>query len=278
MTKRVILSVLVFSILLWQGVTMAQDSASTSSDATKVSVSEDSTTVSAEISTADAESTPAPAEEEASFHQQLKEQFIAGGVEWMSPILICLIIGLGICIERIIILNLATTNTKKLLAKMEAALGTRGEAGIEKAKEVCKNTPGPVASIFFQGLLRSSEGIDMIEKSIVSYGGVEMGKLEKGLVWVSLFIALAPMLGFLGTVVGMVLTFQAIAVAGDVSPSVLAGGMNVALLTTIGGLIVAIILQMFYNYIVSKVDSISNSMEDASINLVDILIKHKLSK
>ncbi|MDI9356347.1 MAG: MotA/TolQ/ExbB proton channel family protein [Chitinophagaceae bacterium] len=278
MTKRVILSVLVFSVFLWQGITMAQDSTSASSDTTKISVSDDLTSVSAEPSTIDGESTSASNEEEASFHQQLKEQFIAGGVEWMTPILICLIVGLGICIERIIVLNLSTTNTKKLLGKIEKALEARGDVGIEQAKEVCKNTAGPVASIFFQGLLRSSEGIDMVEKSIVSYGGVEMGKLEKGLVWVSLFIALAPMLGFLGTVVGMVLTFQAIAVAGDVSPSVLAGGMNVALLTTIGGLIVAIILQMFYNYIVSKVDSISNSMEDASINLVDILIKHKLSK
>lgn len=213
--------------------------------------------------------------EEQSFHQALKEKFIEGGVGYMWPILICLILGLAIAIERIITLNLATTNTDKLLSKIEDALA---KGGIEAAKEVTKNTKGPVASIFTQGLMRSSEGIDMVEKSIVSYGGVEMARLERGLIWISLFISLGPMLGFFGTVIGMVQAFDAIEAAGDISPNVVAGGMKVALITTVGGLIVGMILQVFYNYLVSKIDGLVNSMEDASITLVDILVKHKLSK
>ncbi len=216
-----------------------------------------------------------PVAEEQSFHQALKDKFIEGGVEFMWPILICLILGLAVSIERIITLNLATTNTKKLLSKIEDALA---KGGIEAAKDVTKNTRGPVASIFTQGLMRSSEGIDMVEKSIVSYGGVEMARLERGLIWISLFISLGPMLGFFGTVIGMVQAFDAIEAAGDISPQVVAGGMKVALITTVGGLIVGMILQIFYNYLVSKIDSLVNNMEDASITLVDILVKHKLSK
>jgi biopolymer transport protein ExbB len=215
------------------------------------------------------------AEEEQSFHQAIKDKFIEGGAGFMWPILICLILGLAVSIERIITLNLATTNTNKLLSKIEDALA---KGGIEAAKDVTKNTKGPVASIFTQGLMRSSEGIDMVEKSIVSYGGVEMARLERGLIWISLFISLGPMLGFFGTVIGMVQAFDAIEAAGDISPQVVAGGMKVALITTVGGLIVGMILQVFYNYLVSKIDSLVNSMEDASITLVDILVKHKLSK
>jgi len=214
-------------------------------------------------------------EEEKTFHQVVKDQFIAGGIEFMFPILACLIFGLAILLERIITLNLATTNTKKLLARVDEALI---KDGVEGAKEVCKNTRGPVASIFTQGLMRMSEGVEMVEKSIISYGSVEMGRLERGLVWVSLFISLAPMLGFLGTVVGMVFAFDAIAAANDINPALVAGGIKVALITTIGGLIVAIILQIFYNYLVSKIDSLVNQMEDASITLIDMLVKHNLSK
>lgn len=213
--------------------------------------------------------------EEKGFHQMIKEKFIEGDPLWMAPVLLCLILGLAIAIERIFTLNLATTNTKKLLIKVEDALNS---GGIEAAKDVTKNTKGPVASIFTQGLMRYTEGIDMVEKSIISYGSVEMGRLERGLVWVSLFIALAPMLGFLGTVVGMIQAFDAIEAAGDISPSLVASGIKVALLTTVAGLIVAIILQLFYNYLISKIDSLVNDMEDASISLVDILVKHKLSK
>lgn len=215
------------------------------------------------------------AEEEANFHQLIKNKFIEGGPTFMWPILICLILGLAVSIERVITLNLATTDTKKLLTRIEDALA---KGGIEAAKEVTKNTRGPVASIFTQGLMRSSEGIDMVEKSIVSYGGVEMGRLERGLIWISLFISLGPMLGFFGTVIGMIFAFDAIEAAGDISPAVVAGGMKVALITTVAGLIVGMILQIMYNYCVSRIDSIVNSMEDASISLIDILVKHKLSK
>lgn len=215
-------------------------------------------------------------EESKGFHQAIKEQFIQGGWQFMGIVLLCLILGLAVSIERIITLNLSTTDTKKLLSDVDEAL--KNKDGVNAAKEICKNTRGPVASIFTQGLMRASEGIDMVEKSIISYGSVEMGKLEKGMVWISLFISLAPMLGFMGTVIGMIGAFDAIAEAGDVSPSLVAGGIKIALLTTVGGLIVAVILQLFYNYLVSKIDSLVNNMEDASISLVDILVKNKLSK
>jgi biopolymer transport protein ExbB len=192
----------------------------------------------------------------------------------MTPVLLCLIFGLAIALERIVTLNMATTNTKKLLLKVEDALAS---GGVEAAKEITRDTKGPVASIFTQGLMRYAEGIDMVEKSIVSYGSVEMGRLEKGLIWVSLFIALAPMLGFFGTVVGMIFAFDTIEAAGDISPSIVAGGIKIALLTTVAGLIAAMILQLFYNYLVSKIDSLVNDMEDASISFVDILVKHKLT-
>ena len=219
--------------------------------------------------------TEEPEEASQGFHQIVKEQFIDGGPTFMGIVLACLILGLAIAIERIIHLNMASTNTKKLLADVEDALSS---GGADAAKEVCRNTRGPVASIFVQGLMRMSEGIEMVEKSIISYGSVEMGKLERGMIWISLFISLAPMLGFMGTVIGMIEAFDAIAEAGDVSPALVASGIKVALLTTVGGLIVAVILQLFYNYLVSKVDSIVNSMEDASISLVDIMVKHKISK
>ena len=152
------------------------------------------------------------------------------------------------------------------------------ESGNESAMEVTKNTKGPVASIFTQGLMRYSEGIEMVEKSIIAYGSVEMGKLERGLVWISLFISLAPMLGFMGTVIGMIGAFDAIEAAGDISPQIVARGIKIALLTTVAGLIVGVILQLFYNYLVSKIDALVNTMEEASISLVDLLVQHKLTK
>ena len=211
-------------------------------------------------------------EESASFHQIIKQKFIEGGPGFMGIVLLCLILGLALAIERIIYLNMATTDTDKLLNDVESALNN---GGVDAAKEVCRNTNGPVASIFYQGLERSNEGVEMVEKSIVSYGSVQMGLLEKGLSWISLFIALAPMLGFMGTVIGMIGAFDAIEAAGDISPSLVAGGIKVALLTTVFGLIVAIILQIFYNYIIAKIDSIVNDMEDSSINLMDMLSKYK---
>lgn len=220
-----------------------------------------------------ADQAAAPAEELGGqpMHQVLKQKFMEGGVMWMSPILLCLILGLAIIIERVIYLNLSTVNTKKLLKKIEDALAS---GGVEAAKQVCRDTRGPVAAIFFQGLDRSGEGIDVVEKSVVSYGSVQAGNLENGLSWVSLFIALAPMLGFMGTVVGMIAAFDAIEALGDIAPAVVAGGIKVALLTTVAGLIVAVILQLFYNYLVSKIDSITINMEDASISLIDILTKY----
>ena len=214
-------------------------------------------------------------QEEPDISQTIKQKFIDGGPMFMSFVLIALILGLALCIERIIYLNLATTNTKKLLESIEAALAS---GGVEEAKEVCRNTRGPVASIFYQGLERSNEGVEMVEKSIIAYGGVQMGLLEKGLSWIGLFIALAPMLGFMGTVIGMIDTFNVIETKGEAEPAELAGGIKVALLTTVSGLIVAMILQVFYNYIVSKIDGLVNQMEDASISMVDILLKHEMTK
>ena len=216
-----------------------------------------------------------PMEENKGFHQVLKEQFIAGGAGFMGIVLLALIFGLAISIERIIYLSLSTTNTKKLLNKVETALQ---DGGIESAKDVCKTTRGPVASIFWEGLNKYDQGIDMVEKSIVALGGVLMGRLEKGLSWVALFIALAPMLGFMGTVIGMIGAFADIAAAGNISATVVASGIQVALLTTVFGLIVAIILQIFYNYLVAKIDGIVNDMEDSTIDLIDILTEFKASK
>jgi biopolymer transport protein ExbB len=212
-------------------------------------------------------------EESPSFHQVIKQKFIEGGPSFMGIVLLCLILGLALCIERIIYLNKATSNTDALLSDIEGALSS---GNVDNAKEICRNTAGPVASIFYQGLDRSGEGIDVVEKSVVAYGSVQMGLLERGLTWISLFIALAPMLGFMGTVIGMIGAFDAIEAAGDISPSLVAGGIKVALLTTVFGLIVAMILQIFYNYIVAKIDSIVNNMEDASISFVDILVKNKI--
>ena len=209
--------------------------------------------------------------EEVPLHQAIKAKFIEGGAGFMSLIILCLIIGLALAIERILYLSFSKTNTKQLLGKIEKALD---EGGIEKAKDVCRNTRGPVASIFYQGLLRYDQGIDTVEKTIVSYGSVQMSLMENNLSWIALFIAVAPSLGFLGTVIGMVAAFDAIQSAGDISPNIVAGGMKIALITTVAGLIVAIILQFFYNYILSRIDALSIDMEDSSISLIDVLSKY----
>ena len=235
------------------------------------SINQDQDTV--EVSeTMQEEQTVAEQPQAVGFTQELKNRFIEGGPGFMGIVLACLILGLAIAIERIIYLNFATTNTEKLTSDVESALKS---GGVNAAKEICKNTPGPVASIFFQGLDRAGEGVESAEKAVVAYGGVQMGQLEKNVSWISLFIALAPMLGFMGTVIGMIQAFDKIQAAGDMQPSLVAGGIKVALLTTVFGLIVAIILQIFYNYIVSKIDGIVNDMEDASITLIDILVSHK---
>ena len=214
----------------------------------------------------------AAAKSDQPLHQALKAKFIEGGAGFMATVLLCLIFGLAIAIERIITLSLAQTNNTKLLNSVEEALA---KGDVEAAKEVCRNTRGPVASIFYQGLLRMDQGVENVEKAVVSYGSVQMSQLENGLTWISLFIGIAPMLGFMGTVIGLIQAFDAIEVAGDISPALVAGGMKVALITTVGGLIVAIILQLFYNYLVSKIDTITRSMEDASISLVDLVVKYQ---
>ncbi len=207
-------------------------------------------------------------------HQVLLDKFIKGDPEFMAAVLLALIIGLALSIERIIYLNVSTTNTERLLNKVERALQN---GGVEEAKEVCRQTKGPIASIFYQGLDRSHEGVDVVEKSVISYGGVQMGLLEKGLSWIQLFIAIAPMLGFMGTVFGMINAFSDIAEANNISPQIVASGIQQALITTVSGLIVGILLQILYNYIVSKVDSMVNDMENASISLVDLLVKHNVA-
>ena len=212
------------------------------------------------------------AEASKGFTQVLKEQFIQGGPAFMGIVLLCLILGLAVAIERIIYLNMASTNSSKLKQQVEDALAS---GGVEAAKEVCRNTKGPVASIYYQGLDRVGEGLESAEKAVVAYGGVQMGQLEKNVSWLSLFIAIAPMLGFMGTVIGMIAAFQKIAAVGNLSASLIAGDIQVALLTTVFGLITAIILQIFYNYIIAKIDSIVNDMEDSSISLIDMLAAHK---
>ena len=219
----------------------------------------------------------APAEaavvEEGGIHKELKTKYIEGGADFMSLPAIALVLGLAFCIERIVYLSLAEVNAKKLMAKIEGAL-EKGD--VEGAKEIARNTRGPVASICYQGLMRIDEGLDVVERSVVSYGGVQAGYLEKGCSWITLFIAMAPSLGFIGTVVGMVMAFDDIQQAGDISPTVVAGGMKVALITTIFGLIVALVLQLFYNYILAKIEEITSQMEDSSITLLDIIMKYNL--
>ena len=246
---------------------MAQDAPA--AEATE-QVAEETAAVAEDIAPVE-EATAAAADETKSFHQVLKEKYISGGAGWMTPVLLCLIFGMALIIERILYLNMATTNVQKLLDGIEE--NVKG-GNYEGAKELCRNTRGPVASIFYQGLDRVGQGLENVEKAVTSYGGVQMARLENNLTWIGLFIALAPSFGFLGTVVGMVQAFDDIEVAGDISPTVVAGGMKVALLTTIFGLIVAIILQIFYNYILTKIESLVDQMEDGSISFMDILVKY----
>lgn len=274
--KKLIASIFVGAALVFGSYVMAQEAATATAEAAETEV------VTGEVAVDEAAAAEdvamVPADEKVvrkTFHQALKEKFIQGGAGWMTPILIVFILGLALAFERIIYLNLATTDTQKLLNKVEEALN---KGGIPAAKEVCRNTRGPVASIFYQGLERADGGVDMIERTITSYGGVQMGRLESNMAWIALVIALAPSLGFLGTVVGMVQAFDDIEAAGDISPTVVAGGMKVALLTTVFGLIVAIVMQVFYNYLSTKIDSIVGKMEDASISFMDLIVKHNQGK
>ena len=245
---------------------------------TQTAMAQDSTATAApeqteQVAPAATEEVATATVEEGSMHKELKTKFIEGDAGFMSLVAIALVLGLAFCIERIIYLSLAEVDVKKMMAKVEAAL-EKGD--VEGAKTICRNTRGPVASICYQGLMRIDEGVDVVERSVVSYGGVQAGYLEKGCSWITLFIAMAPSLGFLGTVIGMVMAFDKIQQAGDISPTVVAGGMKVALITTIFGLVVALILQVFYNYILSKIEGLTSEMEDSSITLLDMITKYNL--
>ena len=251
---------------------MAQEEAAPASTEVVDSAAVDSAAVAEEVV---AEEAPVEEVEAGGFHKDIKTKFIEGDASFMSLVAIALVIGLAFCIERIIYLSLAEVNTKKLMAKIEAALA---KGDVEGAKTVCRNARGPVASICYQGLMRIEEGIDVVERSVVSYGGVQSAYLEKGCSWITLFIAMSPSLGFLGTVIGMVQAFDAIEAAGDISPTVVAGGMKVALITTIFGIVAALVLQVFYNYILSKIEALTADMEDSSITLLDLIMKYNLKK
>ncbi|MBQ9253879.1 MAG: MotA/TolQ/ExbB proton channel family protein [Bacteroidales bacterium] len=264
------LSIMLLLTVFVSNAAFAQDAKDDAATSTETTVSE--TTASETAVATENTETKTPATDKKSFHQMLKTKYIEGGVGWMTPVLICLILGLGLVIERIIYLNLATTNAEKLLDKVRDNVAA---GNYDAAMEVCKNTRGPVASIFYQGLSRVDNGLEDVEKSLTSYGGVQMARLESNMIWISLFIAIAPSFGFLGTVVGMVQAFDDIEAAGDISPTVVAGGMKVALLTTVFGLITALILQICYNYLMSKIESLVSTMEDASISFMDILVKYR---
>ena len=266
--KKVFATLTVLAMLTFgSAAVMAQEAAAPAEEAAVENVDEAAPAAVEEVA-------EAPAAEEGglvALHKTLKTKFIEGGAGFMALTLVTLVFGLALCIERIIYLSLSKTNTEKLLAEVEAALK---EGGIEKALDVCRNTRGPVASIFYQGLSRYDEGIDVVEKTVASYGGVQLGLLEKNLSWITLFIAIAPSLGFLGTIIGMIEAFDKIQQVGDISATVVAGGIKVALLTTLLGLIIAVVLQLFYNYILSLVEGLVNEMEDSSISLLDIVVEY----
>lgn len=268
--KKVLAIFAILGLLFISVNTYAQTPDSVSTDSTAVDTTAN---ITPDLQTPQDDVETVAADEEVGIHDVIKSKFIEGGAGFMGIILIALILGLAISLERVIYLTLASADSKKLLKKVEAALENDG---VEGAKEVCRNTRGPVASIFYQGLDRYDQGIEVVEKSVITYGSVQMGLLERGLTWISLFIAIAPMLGFMGTVIGMIGAFDAIEKAGDISPSLVAGGIKQALLTTVFGLIVAIILQIFYNYITSKIDAIVTKMEDSSVSLIDLIYKYNM--
>ena len=284
MKKIVILLSVVAMVLFSNNVMFAEGDSATAetTDTTTVAQTDSTTTTAVETTkttdTADAVATDTEATTEApegaGLNYQIKQKFIEGGAGFMGTILLALIFGLALSIERILYLNFASINASKFVEQVEETLTNDGVAA---AKELCQNTRGSIASIYYQGFSRLEEGndIDMIEKSAVAYGSVQMGLMEKGLSWISLFIALAPMLGFMGTVIGMIGAFDSIQAAGDISPALVAGGIKVALITTVSGLIAAIILQIFYNYIVAKIDSLVNDMENSTISLIDMIVKYQ---
>ena len=271
--KRILLA-FALSGFLTAGQTVAQDSiiAPVAEVATADTGVPSDLTIEEMVGEDDLTALEAMALEEQSLHQQLKTKFVEGSPFYMSLVAIVLVLGLALCIERIIYLTLAEIKTRKLLADIDQKM----EAGdLEGAKTLCRNTRGPVASICYQGLLHAKEDMDAVERTVVNYGSVQAAKLERGCSWIRLFIAMAPSLGFLGTVIGMVMAFDQIQEAGDISPTIVAEGMKVALITTIFGIIVALVLQVFYNFIIVKIEHLTVQMEDAAITLMDILAKRK---
>ena len=262
--------------LLTFGVNQTINAQETEAAAVEEVAQDDSTAVDSLAAAEDVEAEDAVAEEDDApkgLHKTIKIKFIEGSAGFMALVAVAMIFGLALCIERIIFLSLSEINSKKLLEDNQAALEN---GDVEGAKSICRETRGPVASICYQGMMRIDEGLDVVERSVVSYGSVQASNLEKNLSWITLFIAMSPSLGFLGTVIGMVQAFDDIQKAGDISPNVVAGGMKVALITTIFGIIVALILQVFYNYILSKVEALNTDMEDSSVSLLDIIMKYNL--
>ena len=277
--KKIFVTLTVMAMLTFGSVAvMAQEAEVAAQETTEQVAENDEAVVADSTEAAVVEEVAAPEKEESgvvALHKTLKTKFIEGGAGFMAATLICLVFGLAFCIERIIYLTLSKTNTKVLLANIEAALK---KGGVNAALEVCRNTRGPVASIFYQGLSRYDEGVEVVEKTVASYGGVQLGLLEKNLSWISLFIAIAPSLGFLGTIIGMIQAFDKIQQVGDISATVVAGGIKVALLTTLLGLVIAIILQLFYNLILAIIEGLVNEMEDSSISLLDIVVEYNAAQ
>lgn len=261
---RIILMTLLLTVMLFFAGTStvyAQDETSTSEQTTAV-VEGDAATGGTVVS---------PKTESVSV--KLREKFVEGNPFYMGLVAFALVVGLSFCIERIIYLNLSDINTQRLLEDVELALE---KGNVDAAKEICRNTRGPVASICYDGLMRIEQGSDAVEKAINSAGSVQIGLLEKGCSWISLFIRIAPALGFLGTVVGMLQAFDSVQIEGNISPAVIAGGMKIALLTTVFGLIAAVTLQVFYNYILTKIESLIHQMEESTNTFIDFVIKYNL--
>ena len=256
-------------LILFLAVTMTVVAAP-SVDSTAAKAAADSTSLlldAAAEEMSDSTMLEAMADGDGSAYSQLKVKFVEGGAGFMSLVALCLIIGLAFCIERIIYLSMSEIDAKRFMLTLETKLRDEGQ---EAAKELCRNTRGPVASICYQGVLRLESTAEEVERSISSYASVQIGKMEKGCSWITLCIAMAPSLGFLGTVIGMVMAFDQIQTAGDISPTIVASGMKVALITTIFGIITALVLQLFYNYILSKIDHLTAQMEESAITFVDI--------
>ena len=251
---------------------MAQDNQPTDSAGLVVS---DTLAADSAMALIDADLNGMDASEGGGLHKLLKSKFIEGSAGFMSLVALALVIGLAFCIERIIYLTLSEVNAKKLMQDIDAKLEAND---VEGAKDLCRQTRGPVASICYQGLLHIKEPLDQIDRQLTNYGTVQISNMEKGCSWIKLFIAVAPSLGFLGTVIGMVMAFDQIQTAGDISPTIVASGMKVALITTIFGIIVALILQLFYNYILSKIEHLTSQMEESAITLLDSISKMKEEK